>query len=80
MQTTPATSPSRGPMPPAADCLYIDLILDIMVKERIKLRDLSARAGISKTRLGVLLHRDPAKRSAIGLVELQMILDALGTC
>src|SRR3546814_8611038 len=35
--------------------------------------------GISKSRLGLLLHSDPDKRSVMTLPELEKILHALGT-
>lgn len=58
---------------------YIPLILESMAAQDIAQRALAHRAGINKTRLGLLLHRDPAKRSVMTQPELEKILHALGT-
>lgn len=58
---------------------YVPLILQTMAESDMAQRKLSAKTGISKTRLGVLLHRDPAKRSPMTLDEFQTILHALNT-
>jgi len=58
---------------------YIPLILQAMAAQHTAQRTLAHKTGISKSRLGVLLHSDPVKRSAITLPELEKILDALGT-
>src|SRR3546814_3601145 len=42
-------------------------------------RRLAHMTGISKSRLGLLLHSDPDKRSVMTLPELEKILHALGT-
>jgi transcriptional regulator with XRE-family HTH domain len=56
---------------------FIPLILDAMSEKNIGQRKLAMRAGISKSRLGLLLHSDPAKRSTMSLSEFQKILNAL---
>jgi hypothetical protein len=56
---------------------YVMLILGVMRSKNIGLRALASSAGIRKSRAGILLHRDPSKRSAMGLSELQAILRAL---
>lgn len=58
---------------------YVALILHIMAHRQIGQRTLAAKTGISKTRLGVLLHRDPAKRGSMGVNELESLLCALDT-
>lgn len=56
---------------------FIPLILEAMSEHGIGQRKLALKTGISKTRLGLLLHHDPAKRAAMYLFEFQQILDAL---
>lgn len=56
---------------------YIPLILNAMSGQNIGQRKLALKAGISKSRLGLLLHGDPKKRAAMSLSEFQKILDAL---
>lgn len=58
---------------------YIPLILETMAETDVTHRKLACKTGISKTRLGVLLHSNPAKRSAMTLDEFQIILHALDT-
>ncbi len=58
---------------------YVPLILHMMGREGMGQRSLSLKTGISKTRLGVLLHRDPAKRASMTVAELETILHALDT-
>jgi len=41
------------------------------------IRELALKTGISKSRLGLLLHSDPSKRPNLSLVEFQTILSAL---
>lgn len=55
------------------------LILQTMAATDTPQRKLAAKTGISKSRLGVLLHSNPQKRSAMTLDEFQMILHALDT-
>src|SRR3546814_12174600 len=57
---------------------YIPLILESMAAQETAQRALAQKTGINKTRLGLLLHRDPAKRSVITQPELEKILHALG--
>ena len=56
---------------------YIPVILRAMAEQNISQRKLALKAGISKTRLALLLHSDPTKRVAMTLVEFQTILSAL---
>ena len=56
---------------------FVPLILEAMSENGFGQRKLALKTGISKTRLGLLLHSDPAKRSAMYLFEFQRILDAL---
>jgi DNA-binding Xre family transcriptional regulator len=56
---------------------YVPLILRTMAQTDTAQRKLAFKTGISKSRLGVLLHRDPAKRSAMTVGELETILRAL---
>lgn len=58
---------------------FIPLILQTMAETDTAQRKLAHKTGISKSRLGVLLHRDPEKRSPMTLDEFQMILHALDT-
>jgi len=51
----------------------------MMAQQEMPQRKLACITGISKSRLGVLLHRDPAKRASMTVNELETILDALGT-
>lgn len=56
---------------------FIPLILEAMSEQNVGQRNLALKTGISKTRLGLLLHKDPAKRKAMYLYEFQQILAAL---
>lgn len=56
---------------------YIELILRTMRLKRISLRALARKTGIGKSRLGLLLHHDPARRCEISLTETKIIFDAL---
>ena len=56
---------------------FIPLILEAMSEQNVGQRKLALKTGISKTRLGLLLHSDPAKRAAMYLSEFQQILGAL---
>lgn len=69
----------------SSDCLedkeprdYVMMIRKAMAERGLHIRELSLRAGISKSRLGLLLHSDPRKRPNISLVEFQKILAAMG--
>jgi hypothetical protein len=57
---------------------FIPLILEAMAEQSVGQRKLALRSGISKTRLGLLLHSDPGKRATMSLNEFQQILDSLG--
>jgi len=56
---------------------YISLIHHAMAERNIGQRKLAVKSGISKTRLGVILHRNPAKRATVSLEDLRRILNAL---
>lgn len=58
---------------------YIQIILEMMSEKDTHQRSLAHKAGISKTRLALLLHRNPKKRSRMTVDELERILHALGT-
>lgn len=58
---------------------YVPLILRIMAQQDAPQRALAGKTGISKSRLGVLLHRDPAKRATMTIGEFETILHALNT-
>lgn len=57
---------------------YIPLIQRAMAEKRMHIRELAMRTGISKSRLGLLLHRSAEKRPNMSLVEFRKILNALG--
>lgn len=57
---------------------YPALILQSMADAGLTQRMLAARTGISKSRLGLILHGDPEKRSPMTVTEFETILDALG--
>ena len=58
---------------------YIPLILQTMAARDTAQRKLALLTGINKSRLGLLLHSDPNKRSIMTQPELEKILRALGT-
>lgn len=57
---------------------FIALILETMSGQNVGQRKLAFKSGISKTRLGMILHSNPKKRAGMSLAELLQILDALG--
>lgn len=57
---------------------YVSLILQAMAEKSTPQRKLAVLTGISKSRLGVLLHKDPEKRATMTLPEFERILHALG--
>ncbi len=67
----------RPEYPPATGRDYAAHILAIMDHDRVGIRSLALHSGIGKSRIGLLLHRDPSKRSAMQINELQAILRAL---
>lgn len=58
---------------------FVPLILWTMTRKDMPQRKLASMTGISKSRLGLILHGDPAKRSPMTVDELQLILHALDT-
>jgi hypothetical protein len=57
---------------------YVPLILRAMACKKATQRKLAHLTGISKSRLGVLLHSKPEKRVTMTLPEFETILHALG--
>jgi hypothetical protein len=57
---------------------YIPVIHGMLDDRKMTLRDLAIRSQISKSRLGIILHRQPAKRVIMQLPEFIGILRALG--
>ncbi|MCW2351795.1 XRE family transcriptional regulator [Sphingobium sp. B12D2B] len=58
-------------------CDVIPLILEAMSEQGLGQRKLAVKTGISKTRIGLLLHSDPTKRAPIFFWEFLQILAAL---
>lgn len=56
---------------------YVPLILQVMAEKETAQRKLALKTGISKTRIALLLHSNPAKRPPMTLREFQAILHAL---
>ena len=56
---------------------YVGLIIAAVADQHLSLRRLALRSGIPKSRLGVLLHRNPARRGALSLREFHQLLSAL---
>ncbi|KFG90805.1 hypothetical protein BV98_001336 [Sphingobium herbicidovorans NBRC 16415] len=57
---------------------YIPVIHGMLDERKMTLRDLAVRSQISKSRLGIILHRQPTKRVIMQLPEFIAILHALG--
>lgn len=68
---------NRGARPAEVQAAYLAVILEAMTHQRLSVRDLAGVTGIRKSRLGVVLHRNSAKRLALTVPELQMLLEAL---
>lgn len=68
-------SQSIGTIDPA----YVRLIRDLMAAHDTPHRSLAEKTGISKSRLGRILHKNPRKRLHMTVEELEGILSALGT-
>ncbi len=66
-----------GVATPGHDPDYIPLIVRAMEAQDMGIRQMSLRTNIKKSRLGVILHRNPAKRAAMTLPEFQSILRSL---
>ncbi|MDF0546038.1 helix-turn-helix transcriptional regulator [Sphingobium sp. H39-3-25] len=58
---------------------YIRLIRDLMAAHDTPHRSLAEKTGISKSRLGRILHQSSQKRLSMTVDELEAILQALGT-
>jgi len=56
---------------------YVPFILRAMANRETSQRKLALKSGITKTRLALLLHSDPAKRCSMTLGEFLRILEAL---
>lgn len=63
--------------PPHRPRDFVPLIHDAMALRATAQRDLARMTDISKSRLGALLHSNPAKRAVMMVPELEAILDAL---
>lgn len=57
--------------------LYIGLIRRTVTERGLSLRDLALKAGLSKSRVGRILHSDPRERVPVTLNEFQALLRAL---
>jgi hypothetical protein len=57
---------------------YVPLILQTMAEKNATHRRLAELTGISKSRMGVLLHVNPKRRKTMTLPEFERILHALG--
>lgn len=69
--------PTQDLRVPGCPTVYAELILARMSERQISLRALSHRCRIGKSRLGSLLHRNPACRAAPSLAEFHAIIAAL---
>ena len=56
---------------------YVPLIVRAMEAQDMGIRQMALRTSIKKSRLGVILHRDPTKRAPMTLPEFQAILRSL---
>lgn len=67
----------QGGVSDASEPDYVLLILQEMEARQLGLRRMELKAQINRARLGRILHRDAAKRSAMTLLEFRAILKAL---
>lgn len=67
----PSAAPSGG------DPDYVPLIARAMEAQDMGIRQMALRTNIKKSRLGVILHRDPTKRAPMTLPEFQSLLRSL---
>ncbi len=67
----------EGDFAPPSEPDYVPLIMRAMESQDLGIRQMALKVNIKKSRLGTILHRDPAKRSAMTLPEFQSILRAL---
>ena len=70
---------SNSPPVGSSEPDYIRLIRGLMVANDTPHRSLANMTGISKSRLGRILHQSPQKRLSMTVDELEAILHALGT-
>ena len=86
MQSVAAIELETSAFPPAkagacalksAEPDYVPLINTAMDNQKLGVRQIAIKTGISKTRLGRILHRDPDQRAPMTLPEFQTILRAL---
>lgn len=61
---------------PRAHHRYVDLFRDLMTAEKITIRTLSLKTGLSKSRVGLLLHPDIEQRPEMFLHEFHRLLSA----
>jgi transcriptional regulator with XRE-family HTH domain len=78
MSTLGAIESIGGPVAQEAHGqLYIDLMRQAMAAKDLGLRPLAQKTGISKSRLGRILHPKLAERSPITMGEFRVLLEAL---
>jgi transcriptional regulator with XRE-family HTH domain len=78
MSTLAMIEPNEAGACPSDDAqLYIGVIQRAMIDKDISLRALALKAGISKSRLGRILHQNPAERTPVTLIEFQALLRSL---
>jgi transcriptional regulator with XRE-family HTH domain len=79
MSTLAMIEPGDDPVARTCDCgqHYIDLIQQVMSEKGVSLRALAIKAGISKSRLGRILHQNADERVPVTLNEFQALLVAL---
>ena len=68
----------QGGVEDASEPGYVLLILQAMEAQQFGLRRMELKTRLNRARLGRILHRDPAKRCAMTIVEFRSILAALG--
>lgn len=78
---SPSTAVTFGTVPsarwsPSAHHRYVDLFRDLMASEKLTVRAVARRAGISKSRIGLLLHADAEQRGEMYLREYHLLLSA----
>ena len=56
----------------------VDFILARIEASGLSKRQAAVKAGISRSRMGEILHRSPEKRSPMRLDEIASVLDAIG--
>lgn len=57
---------------------FVPFFLDAMKARKLSQRELGLKAGLTKSRIGLILHKVPDKRASMTFVEFQLLLRALG--